>query len=70
MISTTVLIRLGRVEDNRMIHVRLINNKVVDRSVKMLMEKKGLTDYDEAKELILKYGNVKKAMDYLDSLQR
>ena len=70
MISTTVLIRLGRVEDNRMVNVRLINNKVVDRSVKMLMEKRGLTDYEEAKELILKYGNVKKAMDYLDSKDR
>jgi N-acetylmuramic acid 6-phosphate etherase len=65
MISTTVLIRMGRVEDNRMVNVRLINNKVVDRSVKMLMEKSGLTDYEEAKELILKYGNVKRAMDYL-----
>ena len=65
MISTTVLIRMGRVEDNRMVNVRLINNKVVDRSVKMLMEKSGLIDYEEAKELILKCGNVKKAMEYL-----
>ena len=70
MISTTVLIRLGRVEDNRMVNVRLINNKVVDRSVKILMEKRGLTDYDEAKDLILKYGNVKKAMEYIDSLTK
>jgi len=70
MISTTVLIRMGRVEDNRMVNVRLINNKVVDRSVKMLMEKRGLTDYEEAKGLILKYGNVKKSMDYLDSLKQ
>ena len=70
MISTTVLIRLGRVEDNRMVNVRLINNKVVDRSVKMLMEKRDLTNYDEAKSLILKYGNVKKAMDYIDSLKK
>lgn len=70
MISTTVLIRLGRVEDNRMVNVRLINNKVVDRSVKMLMEKRELTDYDQAKELILKYGNVKRAMDYVDSLNQ
>ena len=70
MISTTVLIRMGRVEDNRMVNVRLINNKVVDRSVKMLMEKRELKDYEEAKKLILKYGNVKKAMDYLDSLKQ
>ena len=70
MISTTVLIRMGRVEDNRMVNVRLINNKVVDRSVKMLMEKRGLTDYDQAKALILKFGNVRKAMDYIDSLEK
>ena len=68
MISTTVLIRMGRVDDNRMVNVRLINHKVVDRSTKMLMEKRGLKDYDKAKELILKHGNVKKAMDYLDDL--
>jgi N-acetylmuramic acid 6-phosphate etherase len=66
MISTTVLIRMGRVEDNRMVNCRLINNKVVDRSVKMLMENTGLTDYNYAKELILKYGNAKKAMDSLN----
>jgi len=70
MISTTVLVRLGRVEDNRMVHARLINNKVVDRLVKLLMEKRGLNNYDEAKALILKYGNVKKAMNYLDALKQ
>ncbi|MDR1667418.1 MAG: N-acetylmuramic acid 6-phosphate etherase [Bacteroidales bacterium] len=67
MISTTVLIRLGKVEDNKMVNVRLINNKVVDRSVKMLMEKRNLSDYDEAQKLILQFGNVKKAMDHLDA---
>jgi len=69
MISTTLLIRMGRVEDNRMVNCRLINNKVVDRSVKMLMERKALNDYEKAKELILKYGNVKKAMDYISSMK-
>lgn len=50
-----------------MVNVRLINDKVVDRSVQMLMEKTALTDYEEAKRLILEFGNVKKAMDYLRS---
>ena len=58
---------LGRVEGNNMVNVRLINDKVVDRSVQMLMEKTALTDYEEAKRLILEFGNVKKAMDYLRS---
>ena len=67
MISTSVMIRLSRVEGNNMVNVRLINDKVVDRSVQMLMEKTALTDYEEAKRLILEFGNVKKAMDYLRS---
>lgn len=70
MISTTVLIRLGCVEDNQMVNVRLINNKVVDRSIKMLQERRGITDYEQAKALILKLGNVKKAMNYLDIEQK
>ena len=65
MISTTVLIRMGRVEDNRMVNVRLINNKVVDRSIKMILEKSDLTDYEEAKAVLLKCGNVKKSLEYL-----
>ncbi len=66
MISTTVLIRLGRVEGNRMVNARLINNKVVDRSVRMLMERNPkLTDYDFIKKIIEKCGNVKKAEQYL-----
>ncbi|WP_102407744.1 N-acetylmuramic acid 6-phosphate etherase [Parabacteroides bouchesdurhonensis] len=69
MISTSVLIRLGRVEDNKMVNVRLINNKVIDRSVRMLMEKSGLTDYEKAKKLILEHQNVRKALNYLKSIK-
>lgn len=66
MISTTVLIRLGRVEGNRMVNVRLINDKVVDRSVRMLMDRNpSLTDYKFCEEIIRKCGNVKKAETYL-----
>ena len=69
MISTTVLIRLGRVEDNKMVNVRLINNKVVDRSIKMIMELSGVTDYDQAKEILMKCGNVKKSVTYIQTYQ-
>ncbi|OJV83278.1 MAG: N-acetylmuramic acid 6-phosphate etherase [Bacteroidia bacterium 44-10] len=66
MISTTVLIRLGRVEGNRMVNARLINNKVVDRSVRMLMERNPqIMDYEFAKGVIKKCGNVKKSEQYL-----
>jgi N-acetylmuramic acid 6-phosphate etherase len=65
MISTTAMIQLGRVEDNQMVHVLLINKKITDRAVKMLMEKAGIASYKEAKELLLEYGSVKNAIDHL-----
>lgn len=68
MISTTVLIRLGRVEGNRMVNVRLINDKVIDRSVRMLMDRNPqMTDYEFVKKYILEFGNVKKAEEALKS---
>ena len=63
MISTTAMIQLGRVEDNKMVNMQLTNEKLVDRGTKMIMDKIGLTDYEEAKTLLLKYGSVKKAVD-------
>lgn len=65
MISTGVMIRLGRVLDNRMVNMQITNEKLVDRGVKMLMEKSGITDYETAKALLLKHGNVKDALDKL-----
>lgn len=65
MISTTTMVRLGRVEDNRMVNVKLINDKITDRAVKMLMEKSSITDYDKAKALLLANGSVRKALDTL-----
>ncbi len=65
MISTTVMIQLGRVEDNRMVHMKMLNEKMLDRSVKMLMERAEIADYEKAKELLLTYGSVKHALDHL-----
>lgn len=61
MISTSVMIQLGRVEDNKMVNMQLTNDKLIDRGVKMLMERLQLKEYENAKELLLKYGSVKKA---------
>ena len=63
MISTTVMIQLGRVEDNKMVNMQLTNEKLVDRGVKMLMDNTKVTDYAEAKKLLLTHGSVKKATD-------
>ena len=67
MISTSVMIQIGRVEGNKMVNMQLTNDKLVDRGTKMLMEKTGLKNYETAKELLLKNGSVKKAMDDRDA---
>lgn len=63
MISTSVMIQLGRVEDNKMVNMQLSNDKLVDRGVRMLMDKIGFSDYEKAKELLLQHGSVKKAAE-------
>lgn len=63
MISTTVMIRLGKVHDNRMVHMQISNEKLIDRGTRMLMEKTGISDYEEAKTRLLKYGSVHAAME-------
>ncbi|MBL7732577.1 MAG: N-acetylmuramic acid 6-phosphate etherase [Chitinophagaceae bacterium] len=63
MISTTLMIQLGRVEDNKMVNMQLTNDKLVDRGTQMLMERIKLTDYEKARDLLLQHGSVKKAAD-------
>jgi N-acetylmuramic acid 6-phosphate etherase len=63
IISTTVMIQLGRVEDNSMVNMQLNNKKLIDRGVKMLMEQAKLTDYKKAKTILLEFGSVKKAAE-------
>lgn len=62
MISTTVMIGLGRVQDNKMVDMQLSNNKLVDRGTKMLSNALEIP-YDEAQALLLKYGSVRKAIE-------
>ncbi len=62
MISTSLMIQMGRVKDNKMVNMQLSNKKLVDRGTRMLSEELGL-EYKKAKELLLLHGSVKKAMD-------
>lgn len=64
MISTSVMIKLGRVKDNKMVDMQLSNNKLVDRGTKMIMERSNL-EYEAAKELLLKHGSVRAALKQL-----
>jgi N-acetylmuramic acid 6-phosphate etherase len=68
MISTSVMIQLGRIEDNKMVNMQLTNEKLVDRGIRMLMERSGISDYEKAKELLLKFGSVKKALVNLSTV--
>jgi len=63
MLSTAVMIRLGRVEGNRMVHMQLTNDKLVARGTRMVAEAAGLTD-DEARTLLLRWGSVKEALEH------
>lgn len=63
MISTSLQIRQGRVEGNKMVNAKLINHKLIDRACRIFIERHPeYTDkYEEVKQMILKAGSVKKA---------
>lgn len=63
MISTSVMIKLGRVKGNKMVDMALSNNKLVDRGTRMIMKNTGLEDYEAAKTLLLKHGSVRKGTE-------
>ena len=62
MISTTLMIRLGRVQGNRMVNMQLTNNKLIDRGTRMLQDSLGLS-YDEARQRLLEAGSVSSCLD-------
>ena len=62
MISTTVMIKMGRVKGNKMVNMQLTNAKLVDRGTRMVVDELKLS-YDEAKRLLLMHGSVKAAVD-------
>jgi len=62
MISTSVMIQMGRVKGNKMVNMQLTNKKLVDRGTRMVVDELGLS-YDDAKRLLLLHGSVKKACD-------
>ena len=62
MISTAAMIQLGKVRGNKMVDMQLSNVKLVDRGVKMIMGEIPVS-YDEASELLKKYGSVRNAVD-------
>lgn len=62
MITTTTMIKMGRVKGNKMVNMQLSNKKLVDRGTRMVVEELGLS-YEDAQQLLLLHGSVKKAVD-------
>ncbi|HEX8514710.1 MAG TPA: N-acetylmuramic acid 6-phosphate etherase [Bacteroidia bacterium] len=62
MISTSVMIKLGRVKGNKMVDMQLSNNKLVDRGTNMVAKELSIS-YKKANELLLRFGSVRKAVD-------
>lgn len=62
MITTSAMIKLGRVKGNRMVNMQLTNQKLVDRGTRMIMEELHL-DYEPARNLLLLHGSVREAID-------
>lgn len=63
MISTAVMIGLGKVKGNKMVDMQLSNHKLVDRGTKMIMDETGLSS-EKARELLDKFESVRKAVDH------
>lgn len=62
MISTAVMIQLGRVKNNKMVDMQLTNNKLIQRGTKMLMDELNINE-GEADEMLKKFGSVRRAID-------
>jgi N-acetylmuramic acid 6-phosphate etherase len=64
MVSTTVMIRLGKVRGNKMVDMQLSNHKLVLRAIRMVCEATGVTE-EMAANLLEKHGSVRNAVDSL-----
>ena len=62
MISTALMIKIGRVKGNKMVNMQLSNDKLVDRGTRYIVEGLGI-DYSEAEKLLKKHGSVKLALE-------
>lgn len=63
MISTSVMVKLGRVKDNKMVDMQLSNSKLIERGSQMIANELKM-DINQAKTLLLKYGSVRKAIEH------
>ena len=62
MISTTIMIKLGKVKGNKMIDMRITNKKLVERGVNIIMEELNIS-YEKANELLKEHKSVRKVIE-------
>lgn len=62
MISTTVMIQLGRVKGNKMVDMQLSNHKLIDRGIRMVMSELSV-DEEKAKQLLEEHGSIRAAIE-------
>ena len=67
MISTSLMIKLGRVKGNKMVDMNPSNNKLIHRGTRMIADELRVEE-SKALQLLKKYGNVRKALDAVKSL--
>ncbi|MFA5713539.1 MAG: N-acetylmuramic acid 6-phosphate etherase [Bacteroidales bacterium] len=64
MITTTTMIKLGRVKGNKMVDMQLTNEKLIERGVRMIIEEIGAIEPDEARALLLTHNSVRNAVEF------
>jgi N-acetylmuramic acid 6-phosphate etherase len=67
MISTSLMIKMGRIKDNRMVDMQLSNDKLLDRGARMIMESADLS-YDFSLQLLKNEGSVRNALNKIKKL--
>jgi N-acetylmuramic acid 6-phosphate etherase len=69
MISTSVMVKLGRIEGNKMVNMQLTNNKLINRGIQMIIDQTNIKDHATAESLLKQYGSVKKAVESFNANQ-
>jgi N-acetylmuramic acid 6-phosphate etherase len=69
MISTAIMIKLGKVRGNKMVDMQLSNEKLIERGIKMIISEIGV-EYAVARELLATQGSVRKAVDFYQNTNR
>ncbi|MCS6824244.1 MAG: N-acetylmuramic acid 6-phosphate etherase [Cytophagaceae bacterium] len=66
MISTSVMIQLGKIKGNKMVDMHLANSKLINRAIRMLCEELNIS-HDDAQKMLSQHGNVRKAIEWYNT---